>query len=423
LVSKQISQASNGGTPTRYVLDQAAGLVQVLSDGTYTYLYGNDRLAQQSTTSREYFLTDAMGSVRQMVNGSGVITLAESYQPYGSVLTMAGSGASPYGFDGEWTEPTSLQYLRARYYSNSTGRFIGKDTWQGDLTKPISYNLWLYAYSNPVIYTDPTGNNPGLVAALIPALVGLGASIGVGAAAGLTFGYCTYELALSGKCGCDIQAQAMSMSRWEYAGMNALAGGLIGGTAFIMASMATVMPAAAIIVGVYGLVISVSDLEKTVNIIKNEVGWNECTITRVMVDLLGIVFSTIGIVNGVKAWRASGSGLAYAELYPAITPPEDRGGLRRAMGDPPPGMVNAQAHHDCPWKFRAWFAQSPRGMNVNDPQYGRWVGGAANGPHQNWSLIFEQEWGNFIAQHPNATRALTINFLTQLRESGRFPAQ
>jgi hypothetical protein len=60
--------------------------VQVLSDGSYTYLYGNERLAQAGSGGKEYFLTDALGSVRQLVSGSGAVTLSRSYQPFGAEL-------------------------------------------------------------------------------------------------------------------------------------------------------------------------------------------------------------------------------------------------------------------------------------------------------------------------------------------------
>ncbi len=46
---------------------------------------------------------------------SKTLTLAKTYQPYGPVLTTAGSGATSYGFTGEWTGGSNLQYLRARY--------------------------------------------------------------------------------------------------------------------------------------------------------------------------------------------------------------------------------------------------------------------------------------------------------------------
>jgi hypothetical protein len=53
-----------------------------------------------------------------------------------------------------------MQHLRARYYSGEMGRFLTKDNWQGDYFLPMSSNAWLYGYSNPVKYTDPTGMFP-----------------------------------------------------------------------------------------------------------------------------------------------------------------------------------------------------------------------------------------------------------------------
>ena len=57
-------------------------------------------------------------------------------------------------------DSTQLLYLRARHYTASIGRFLTRDTWGGDENQPVSYNLWLYGYSNPVRYTDPTGRFP-----------------------------------------------------------------------------------------------------------------------------------------------------------------------------------------------------------------------------------------------------------------------
>ena len=37
------------------------------------------------------------------------------------------------------------------------GRFLNEDQWDGNASIPMSYNLWLYVYSNPVNFTDPTG--------------------------------------------------------------------------------------------------------------------------------------------------------------------------------------------------------------------------------------------------------------------------
>jgi len=56
-------------------MDLNAGLTQVLQDGTNTYLYGAGRVAQYSANGPEYYLGDALGSVRQMVDASADVTL------------------------------------------------------------------------------------------------------------------------------------------------------------------------------------------------------------------------------------------------------------------------------------------------------------------------------------------------------------
>ena len=151
-------QQTIDGVPTSYTLDINTGLTQVLADGTSTYLYGQGRIAQVGATD-EYFLGDALSSVRQLVDGGAAITLTQSYEPYGSVLESFGSGESVFQFTGEIREGTNLTYLRARYMSTDTGRFTTKDFWDGDYTTPMSNNAWLYVYANPVMYVDPSGYN------------------------------------------------------------------------------------------------------------------------------------------------------------------------------------------------------------------------------------------------------------------------
>jgi len=66
---------------TQYTLDLNAGLTQVLNDGTTTYTYGLGRSSQQSGTTPEYFLGDALGSVRQLTDQTGAITYSAAYDP------------------------------------------------------------------------------------------------------------------------------------------------------------------------------------------------------------------------------------------------------------------------------------------------------------------------------------------------------
>ncbi len=144
-----------GTTATTYTLDLAAGLVQVLAQqqaGTTTqYLYGAGRIGERTPGTVAYHLADALGSVRQLADGTGALTLVRGYEPYGEVLNTAGTGTSMYGFTGEPRDATGLEYLRARYYAPSQGRFINEDTSKQEA------NLYLYAGANPIMNTDPTG--------------------------------------------------------------------------------------------------------------------------------------------------------------------------------------------------------------------------------------------------------------------------
>jgi RHS repeat-associated protein len=53
--------------------------------------------------------------------------------------------------------PKDSVNLRARYYNPGMGRFLTRDTWQGNENSPMSYNAWLYAYADPIRYVDPRG--------------------------------------------------------------------------------------------------------------------------------------------------------------------------------------------------------------------------------------------------------------------------
>mgnify|MGYP001593848119 CR=1 FL=1 len=55
------------------------------------------------------------------------------------------------------TDENGLVYLRARYYLPGSGRFITKDTWEGDYFISLSLNKWLYTENNPIDKIDSSG--------------------------------------------------------------------------------------------------------------------------------------------------------------------------------------------------------------------------------------------------------------------------
>ncbi len=157
-IGDRLSQTVNG-VPTNYILDLNAGLTQVLSDGTNTYTYGLVRISQQRGGTPDYFLSDALGSVRQMTDQTGAITYTQMYDPYGMVTATSGTSQTDYSFTGEsYDTYIKLIYLRSRYYNPANGRFQSRDTWGGNVNSPRSLNRWGYVEGNPVNYFDPSGH-------------------------------------------------------------------------------------------------------------------------------------------------------------------------------------------------------------------------------------------------------------------------
>ena len=52
-----------------------------------------------------------------------------------------------------------LYYLRARYFNPLAGRFLTRDTDAGRVQAPITLHKYLYAYADPVNYSDPSGHD------------------------------------------------------------------------------------------------------------------------------------------------------------------------------------------------------------------------------------------------------------------------
>jgi RHS repeat-associated protein len=149
-----------GSETMTYTLDLAAPLVQVLAvngnGGDVAYLYGLARIGEYDSEWR-YHLADHLGSVRSLVGADGSVKGTQTYQPYGSPLSTAGTASSMYGFTGEQTDPTGLVYLRARVYAPSLMQFTRRDLWSGHVLQPDSINGFNFVNANPVCYIDPTG--------------------------------------------------------------------------------------------------------------------------------------------------------------------------------------------------------------------------------------------------------------------------
>jgi RHS repeat-associated protein len=108
-----------------------------------------------SGSNTYYYLPDGLGSTMAMVDGSGTVVKTYGYDAYGKVTSSSGTAPNEFDFAGQQTDPTGLQYLRARYYDPETGRFLSRD--------PLSAipawddNPFAYATANPATLLDPWG--------------------------------------------------------------------------------------------------------------------------------------------------------------------------------------------------------------------------------------------------------------------------
>jgi RHS repeat-associated protein len=124
------------------------------------YVHGDqtDQLLARETAAGAvaWYLTDARGSVRGLVDGSGTLQDTLNYDAYGQVTTETNpSYSGRYGWTGREREAeTGLQYNRARYYDPATGRWISQDP---DGFDAGDSNLYRYVNNSPTVETDPTG--------------------------------------------------------------------------------------------------------------------------------------------------------------------------------------------------------------------------------------------------------------------------
>ena len=99
-----------------------------------------------------------MGDVVNLTDADGAVTKSYTYDAFGVEQNIDDADTNAFRYCGEYYDAeTGTIYLRARYYSPTTGRFISRDTFVGRKEDPLSLNKYTYCANNPVIFTDPQG--------------------------------------------------------------------------------------------------------------------------------------------------------------------------------------------------------------------------------------------------------------------------
>ena len=162
----KISSTSNKSIMVQYLVD-TLGLSQVLVENDKTnniqtkYTYGDELISSNNNVDGyRYYLSDSLNDIRMLTDNDGKVTDKYSYDSFGNLLSKEGNSLNSYLYKGqEYNINTDLYNLRARYFDTKTGRFISRDSYEGELANPDSIHKYKYANNNPISNWDPTGNN------------------------------------------------------------------------------------------------------------------------------------------------------------------------------------------------------------------------------------------------------------------------
>lgn len=129
---------------------------------TANYVWGPDRLLAKkdvAASQNYYYIYNGHGDVVQIIDASGQVTNKYQYDEWGNILTQEEKVPNSFKYAGEYQdEETGYYYLRSRYYDPSDGRFISKDSYEGQISNPLSMNQYTYVHNNPLRYFDPSGH-------------------------------------------------------------------------------------------------------------------------------------------------------------------------------------------------------------------------------------------------------------------------
>ena len=142
-----------------YAYDGDNLIEETNSSGTVVARYSqglniDEPLAMLRSSTTSYYQADGLGSITSLSSGAGSLAQTYTFDSFGKQTASSGSLTNPFQYTARESDPeTGLYYYRARYYDQTTGRFVSED--------PIGFaagpNFYPYAGSSPANWVDPFG--------------------------------------------------------------------------------------------------------------------------------------------------------------------------------------------------------------------------------------------------------------------------
>jgi len=143
---------------------------------------GEMLLAAETSTGRRHFHLDHLGTPRLITDGSGQQVAYHVYYPFGEEATDSLQDQERLKFTGHERDlgniagsGDDLDNMHARHYSHLLSRFLSTDKASAKafrladqirgkvsrqiIRSPHTWNRFIYATNNPLIFVDPDGNN------------------------------------------------------------------------------------------------------------------------------------------------------------------------------------------------------------------------------------------------------------------------
>ena len=165
----------SGSVTTKYIWN-GQNIVAELDGSnnvTATYTRGHNLISQRRGSTSQFYLYNGHGDVVQLTDTDGNMVKNYSYDAFGVEKDPDPNDTNIWRYAGEmYDKDTETYYLRARYYTPGTGRFLTGDTyWNsnnmiygdgGNATPNLaairqSSNLYIFCINNPLMFIDPSG--------------------------------------------------------------------------------------------------------------------------------------------------------------------------------------------------------------------------------------------------------------------------
>ena len=153
----KITEYTNGTMTSKKLYFWLGGSIVCERDGLQTGFPITKRFFTEGLvqgTTKLYYCTDHLGSVRELVDSTGAVRAEYRYSTYGEQTKQSGDLESDFGYAGLWNHKPSGLYLGLfRAYDPVVKRWISRDP----LGEGADRTLYSYAFNSPVNFVDPNG--------------------------------------------------------------------------------------------------------------------------------------------------------------------------------------------------------------------------------------------------------------------------